>query len=251
MPLCLQKDDQQGGGSVRFSGSDATITNPLDSFLSFVASDIVSIALGIVGLLAVVIHRLTLLDVSAEALTLQTRTDLLAAFACGSVLLNGVSKLDVTTALAESVVLEGSQLTTPEFLATEVNNKSTIAWGLESLLTATPAKSAFLLQQSAAGPWDIAARAGKVPETVTVPETTPLLTRVASPGNTKETYLPTLQNLPGKIEFPYLPSNAQSAVLIPMEDDRVLVLCGNTAKSFTARDVAWSRIVAKRMSNPQ
>jgi hypothetical protein len=154
MPLCLQRDAQQGG-SVRFSGSDATITNPLDSFLSFVASDIVSIALGIVGLLAVVIHRWALLDDSAEALTLQTRTDLLAAFACGSVLLNGVTKLDVTTALAESVVLEGSQLTTPEFLATEVNSKSTIAWGLESLLTATPAKSAFLLQKSAAGPWDM------------------------------------------------------------------------------------------------
>lgn len=247
VPLWQEKNDQ--GGSVRFSGSDATITNPLDSFLSFVASDIVSIALGIAGLLAVVIHRWALLDDSADALTLQTRTDLLATFACGSVLLNGVTKLDVTTALAESVVLEGRQLPTPEFLDAELHGKSTVAWGLESLLAATPGKSALLLQKAPTGTWDIAARAGKVPDSTTVPETTPILNRVASLGNTKETYLPTLQALPGKTEFPYLPSNAQLAVLIPIETDRVLVLSGNTAKSFSPRDIAWSRIVAARMSS--
>eukprot|EP00980_Cylindrotheca_fusiformis_P020973 scaffold7987_cov200-Cylindrotheca_fusiformis.AAC.2 len=246
-----QERNAKQGGSVRFSGSDATITNPVDSFLSFISSDIVSIVLGILGLLAVVIHRWALLDESADALTLQTRTDLLATFACGSVLLNGVTKLDVTTALAESVVLEGIQLTTPEFLDEDVKDKKIIKWGLESLLAATPAKSAVLLRRSNAGTWAVSARAGKVPSNTTVPQTTPILTRVATPGNTKETYLPTLQALPGKTEFPYLPLNSQLAVLIPVDKSRVLVLGGNTSKSFTPRDVAWSRIVADQMSRSQ
>jgi hypothetical protein len=86
-----------------------------------------------------------------------------------------------------------------------------------------------------------------------VPETTPILDRVGSPTNVKETYLPTLQALPGRREFTYLPGNLQLALLIPImnENDesrrKVLVLGGNTAKSFSPRDVAWCRIVAERM----
>jgi len=195
------------------------------------------------------------LDSSAEALTVQTRTDLLATFACGSVLLNGVTKLDVTAALAESVVLEGTQLDGPELTAiTELDDRDTIKSCLESLLAATPAKTAILVQQSSKssnGLWSIVARAGKVPsEATTVPDSTPILNRVGSIGNTKETYLPTLQALPGKLEFPYLPSNTQLALLIPLENNMVLILGGNTAKSFTPRDVAWCRIVADRMGNP-
>lgn len=94
MQLRQETDEQQG--RVRFSGSispDSTLTNPLDAFLSFLASDVLSIALGVIGLFAVVIHRLSFLDDSADTLTVQTRTDLLATFACGSVLLNGVTKL--------------------------------------------------------------------------------------------------------------------------------------------------------------
>jgi hypothetical protein len=248
----FQQNDQQQGGRVRFSGgisSDATLTNPLDAFLSYLASDVLSIALGAVGLLAVVIHRWALLDDSADTLTVQTRTDLLATFACGSVLLNGITKLDVTTALAESVVLEGSQLSTPEIVMT-TQNHPTISWGLESLLAATPAGTAILLQRSSTdAAWSIGARAGTVSSATDIPEAAPILNRVGSPGNVKETYLPTLQALPGKTEFPYLPSNTQLALLIPIENDKVLILGGNTAKSFSPRDVAWCRIIAERMGN--
>ena len=82
-----------------------------------------------------------------------------------------------------------------------------------------------------------------------VPETTPILDRVGSPTNVKETYLPTLQALPGRREFTYLPGNLQLALLIPIDSDstkrKVLVLEGNTAKSFSPRDVAWCWIVAE------
>ncbi|KAG7341571.1 acetylhydrolase [Nitzschia inconspicua] len=245
--------------SVQFSASfnDSLVSsdNPLDQLLAWLSSDIVSIVLGSVGLLAVVIHRLALLDASsttADALTSETRADLLAVFACGSVLLNGVTKLDVTTALAESVVLEGTTLSESEIFSEGVDEEATksLSWALNSLLTATPAKSATILTQNSNGQWNVCSRAGVVPSStkaMTVLKRTPILDRVGTPGNIKETYLPTLQALPGRVEFTYLPSNTQLALLIPISSGMVLVLGSNAAKSFSPRDIAWSRVVAERI----
>jgi hypothetical protein len=250
--------------------------NPLDQLLAWLSSDVVSILLGSVGLLTVVIHRLIVLDASstsADALTLETRADLLAVFACGSVLLDGVTRLDVTTALAESVVLEGNHLSEPEINLEEQNEmedseddgnndiQKTLIWALNSLLCATPAQTAIVLKQNSTGEWKIQSRAGVVPtnpsslssHTTTwgqVPEKSPILDRVGSRGNNVETYLPTLSALPGRLEFTYLPSNTQLALLIPtkMSDGGcVLVLGSNTAKSFSPRDIAWSRVIAERI----
>lgn len=272
------------------------MSNPIDRLLTLLSSDSFSIVSGTIGLLIVVIHRWTMIlaigdadptslgstaavTVAAEALTYQTRTDLLAVFACGSVLLNGVTQLDVTTALAESVVLDGITLSEPEQITSNQrdnnNNKNikaddnTLSWALQSLLVATPAKTAVIItatnddQQQMR--WTIRSRAGIVPSSssssttsTSVPEKSPILDRVGSPNNSKETYLPTLQALPGRAEFTYLPTNAQLAILIPISsslslDDKpktnnsVLVLGGNTAKSFSPRDIAWSRIVAERL----
>ena len=243
--LFLEEEPQRG--SIRFSTSDTdtgaatttTTTSSVDSFLSFVSSDITSIALGGLGLLVVVIHRLSFLDNNVDTMALQTRTDLLAVFACGSVLLNGITKLDVTAALAESVVLKGTVLETPELVVASsgttssshlLDDSRTISWGLESLLTATPAKTAILVQRRRRNnnnnkeeEWTVVARAGMVPSSSTttmdmieIPEATPILDRVGSPNNVKETYLPTLQALPGRLEFTYLPSNTQLALLIPI-----------------------------------
>jgi hypothetical protein len=249
--------------------SSSSLANPLDQFLTLVASDAFSVAFGLLGLLAVVVHRWNLVvdatpdRATAEALTQQTRQDLVAVLASGSVLLNGVTKLDVTAALAESVVLEGKVLPEPEHLGgnDEKNDgaASTLTWALESLLVATPAKTAILIDDTD-DRWTIQCRAGIVPSSVSsLPEKTPILERVGSPENSKETYLPTLQALPGRTELTYLPNNTQMAVLIPIRpsssssDDTsskknsVLVLGGNTAKSFTPRDIAWSRIVAEKL----
>ena len=272
---------------VRFTAGDnyANMDGDLiDTMLSTASSDVVSIVLGMLGLLWVVIHRLTLLDVDeAEALTVQTRTDLLAVLACGSVLLNGVTKLDVTTALAESVVLDGTKMKEPnvQYRSTMAASKfpeikNTISWILDSLLTATPAKTVVLLQrnqndadESSKNQWIVSGRAGVLPTPasspdicIDLPDKTPILDRVGSPGNVKETYLPTLQALPGRFEFfSYLPSNTQLALLIPVAPastdgsssvekryNDILVIGSNTAKSFTPRDIAWTRIVAERIT---
>ena len=267
-----------GDGSGLNTG-DATST--LDSILSFLSSDLVSVVLGLVGLLIVVVHRLTFLDdsvtTSTQALAEQTRTDLLAVFACGSVLLNGITKLDVTSALSESVVLQGIKLDRPEIISSLDSislNSKIIQWGLEALLSATPAQSAIILNKDCETDcWDIQARGGILPpdgpkklvspssglpaggDDGAIEVSTPILDRVGSiarNSNGKETYLPTLQALPGRFEFvPYLPSNTQLVLIVPIFNSRfgssLLVLGSNTAKSFTPRDVAWSRVIAERM----
>ena len=280
----IQRSDRPG--TARFmnpmldsGGMNNDATSTLDSILTLLSSDLVSVALGAIGLLIIVVHRLTLLDdsitASTQALAEQTRTDLLAVFACGSVLLNGITKLDVTSALSESVVLQGIKLESPEILQQDNSiNVDTIQWGLNSLLSATPAQSAVILKEENDG-WKIQARAGILPpngpKALVPPEagqqqqkegrvelSTPILDRVGSSTRNpsgKETYLPTLQALPGRFEFvPYLPSNTQLVLMVPIfntgrtkSSTNVLVLGSNTAKSFSPRDVAWSRVIAERM----
>jgi hypothetical protein len=254
-----EKDNGGSSASVRFSGVSIEssskaddITNSLDFLLGLVVSDIASIILGSIGLAFVVFHRLSLLDEQVADTTIlaqQTRTDLLAVFASGSVLLNGITKLDITSALSESVVLEGTKLGNP-IVDTE---NPTIQWGLQALLRATPAKTAVIMEGKPGSQWSIIALAGIVPsQNNPLPENTPILDRVGS-QTTKETYLPTLQALPGRFEFSYLPANSQLALLIPLSAtasvSRVLVLGSNTAKSFTPRDIAWCRVVAERMAS--
>ena len=260
---CLfEQSEKRSGGSVRFSGIETTrksddLTNSFDASLSFLSSDIASIVLGGVGLAVIVAHRLSLIDevLDTTSMAQQTRTDLLAVFACGSVLLEGITKLDVTSALSESVPLNGVVLDEP-IVNDDNNNASnpnpTISWALQSLLQATPCMSAVVMEKKKKknnhDEWTVTAMAGTVPSTnVPVPDVTPILDRVAS-QTIKETYLPTLQALPGKFEFTYLPSNTQLALLIPIRVGQVLVLGSNTAKSFSPRDVAWCRVVAERMN---
>jgi hypothetical protein len=110
-PQQLQDEKGAATNRIRFTVADSltmTTNNPLDTSLSLFSLDVNSIGLGLVSLLVVVLHRLSFLDDSSpDTMTLQTRTDLLAVFACGSVLLNGITRLDVTAALAKSVVLVG------------------------------------------------------------------------------------------------------------------------------------------------
>jgi hypothetical protein len=191
----------------------------------------------------------------------ETRSDLLAVFACGAVLLNGVSKLDVTSALAESVVLDGSTLAEPALYHHDSMNNDTVRWALSAILAATPAVTVVLLEfdDTSKSSWRTVACAGIVPEEDnfrrgTTLDSNPILSRFLKDKNT-ETYLPTLQALPGKVEFSYLPPNTQEALLLPIisasttSAGKVLVLGSNTAKSFTPRDIAWCRVLASRIAN--
>lgn len=247
---------EKKGGTARFTGVDESrgASSALDFVLSLIVSDIGSIILGLIGLTIVVGHRLGAMDTLAvDTMGQETRSDLLATFASGAVLLNGVSKLDVTSALAETVQLDGVQLEQPEVTA-ETTNDTKLRWSLESLLVATPARSVVLLALDEYGRWNVSASAGVVPKdkslrTALSLETAPILDRFRKDVS-KETYLPTLQALPGKSEFIYLPINTQGALLVPVRETptKVLVLGSDTAKSFTPRDIAWCRVLAERIN---
>jgi len=256
LSVAADGEKERTGGRAKFSGLDDSggATNAFDYALQLISSDVGSIVLGLIGLFICVGHRLSGLDdLSTETMGQETRSDLLAVFASGAVLLNGVSKLDVTSALAESVQLEGVRLSEIKFIGGSLDNNSDIAWAMDSVLTATPAKTAALLRDE--NGWSISALGGVVPEDPELQQaisvtSTPILDRFRK-DMSKESYLPTLQALPGRVEFTYLPQNAQEALLLPVSSSNggksVLVLGSDTAKSFTPRDVAWCQVLASRL----
>jgi len=253
----------------------------IDYFLTLLTSDIGSIVIGSIGLILALCNRLFTVDFDssisatyAESINIQSRNDLLAVFASGAVLLNGISKLDVTSVLAESVVLNGNLLDQPKFVNLDtrmyisdenVSSTNDLEWAMESILSSTPAKTAVLLTSTTASTnnpsssWMPILIAGIVPsnyiDEIIIPKdmSTPILDRFLKQENAKESYLPTLQALPGKVEFIYLPDNAQEALLLPIrsKDGKkfALVLGSDTAKSFTPRDVAWSQVLVTRIGD--
>ena len=266
-----------GKGTARLSGpKDTGATGIVDSVLTLLSSDGASIALGLLGITICLFNRLSHIDDydaltavadGADALGRQSRADLLAVFASGAILLNGISKLDVTSALAESVVLDGVQLDGTAIywealegvgLILDQNDNDSvqteITWALESVLDATPAKTAVIMAfDTSSGSWTPVAASGTVPADESLQRalpqgrTTPILDRFQGGGMTKESYLPTLQALPGRVEFTYLPPNTQEALVLPMSSSSVLVLGSDTAKSCTPRDVAWAQVIASRL----
>jgi hypothetical protein len=241
----------------------------------------------------------------ATAMGEETRANLLAVFAIGTVLLNGLSRLDVQSVLAEAVELQGTLVTEPVLLldtaavnttttttttttlllADQYSTQKQLGWTLASIAAATPASTAILLVHSLLGQrWKPVAYTGVVHPTLptldddddtntTSPATTtPIMDRFLrdklpiQDGRQlrSESYLPTLQALPGKTEFTnfLLPPNTQAALLLPVvlppqpaaaaaKDEQyrqaVLLLGSNQARSFTPRDIAWCQTVIARL----
>lgn len=307
------KDDtgtaQKNAAKVRFSSTETADTNPVDATLSWITSDIGSIILGGVGLVLLLVGRLILdgtsitgssssasYDAATAAANMgaQARVNLLAVFAVGSVLLNGLSQLDVQSVLAEQVDLQGSLVAEPVLLLHSKDdlpaNERQLSWALSSIAAASPAATAVLLLRSRDDErWKPVAYTGVVPPNLLLsdpllPEQTPILDRflikqqqlIPSTTTTnanvvgavekrrEETYLPTLQALPGRTEFTsyLLPPNTQAALLLPLmlkgvasssgqqqQQQAVLLLGSNQARSFTPRDIAWSQTVATRLED--
>lgn len=251
--------------------SDSSPTAILDYILYILTSDIGSIILGSIGLVIALYSRLSSIDYEASmiessaaaAMGQQARADLLGVFASGAVLLNGVSKLDVTSVLAESVDLEGDTLSEPTYVKrnlTGMKKNDDFIWAMNAALDATPAKSAVILM-NIDDRWVPTMLAGTVPgdrimreesPSVIIGRDTPILDRFMRQEGSKESYLPTLQALPGKVEFTYLPSNCQEALALPLSMQgykAALVLGSNAAKSFSPRDIAWCQILARKLDN--
>ncbi len=250
--------------------SEISPTSIFDYILSLFTSELSSIILGSLGILLALSNRLSSIDYEASSIAMnqaadmgmQSRMDLLAVFSAGAVLLNGLSKLDVTSTLAETVVLEGKSLEAIEYVDSMLEGKETLRWAMQAARRSTPAKSVVVLGHSSENSeWVICALDGIVPSTETsrkvIPDesTTPILNRFLKDGQgNKETYLPTLQALPGRSEFTYLPTNTQEVLMLPIDVDgkynkAALVLGSDTAKTFSPKDVAWCQVLANRLQN--
>jgi len=286
------------GDSSGATSASATM-GPIDAVLSWITSDVGSIALGAMGLVLLLVGRLLLDDdivQDGSNLVVQTRVNLLAVLAIGAVLLNGLSELDVQTALAEQVTLEGIEVDSTVFVQQQqqqekqyltATQQKEIGWALDSICTATPAATAVLMIATSNKKWKPVAFRGIVPPNLALRDSseiklsdqTPIMDRFrpssvsTSTDSTsttvarQESYLPTLQALPGKTEFVQflLPSNAQAALLIPtmiqqqqqnnsnssssnaQARQAVLLLGSNQARSFTPQHVAWCQAIAARL----
>lgn len=265
-------------------------TAAIDYVLTILTSDIGSIIIGSIGLLIALYNRISTIDFDssaisatyAESINIQSRNDLLAVFASGAVLLNGISKLDVTSVLAESVILNGYEVSEPLFVnqdeptlqetfqGLDDEKAKGLKWAIEAVIEATPAKTAVILASvsntQSQSSWIPLLMSGILPSSevdryvISESLSTPILDRFLKQDNAKESYLPTLQALPGKVEFTYLPDNAQEVLLLPIKIRRfeggvrkettyALALGSDTAKSFTPRDVAWCQVLARRLGD--
>jgi Cofactor assembly of complex C subunit B, CCB2/CCB4 len=325
VPTTAAKVALSAGKSLDKDSIDASERNPIDATLSWLTSDVGSLILGGAGLLLLLLSRFmfsgsiddgSLLSSTGSsnedftnALSEETRANLLAVFAIGTVLLNGLSQLDVQSALAEQVVLQGPLVAEPIFIddngiLRDQGIKEQIAWTLSSVVAATPASTAILLVHAGTpGRWKPMAYVGVVHPNLAVyigdnnmavesaiPAKTPIMDRFLTqsielpPGaaagsgekQRSESFLPTLQALPGKTEFTthLLPVNTQAALLLPLlllvgrggcdgtENNEtgtdvapathtrtrsVLLLGSNQARSFTPRDIAWCQTVVARL----
>jgi len=278
-PEDLMRDDKPTVSitGIRSINRSLSFSSSIDYILSFLVSDIGSISLGLIGLCICMFNRLSSIDLDASLLEsgttnvmgIQSRTDILAVIASGSVLLNGVSKLDVTSALATSVTLEGKVLEIPllvennPWILTKKPSSShsfqQVFWALDSFLTLV--QTAVLLGHDGKQ-WYLLALSGIIPHPINnrtvspLSSSTPILDKFLK--SSKETYLPTLQSLPGKTEFTYLPQNAQEVLLLPVvlsedvehgqeKNTIVVALASDTAKSLTPRDIAWCQVIANRL----
>ncbi|KAL7451676.1 hypothetical protein ACHAWC_003499, partial [Mediolabrus comicus] len=261
----------------------------IDSILLNLTSDRTSLLLGMVGIVILLLNRIISFPEDAAYEASRSRIDLLGVFAAGSVLLNGITKLDVESVTAEQVALEGVNEGRVVWYNGDFEydgNRATVEWTLSSLIKCSPARTAVLLgkHQKESERWVPLAMTGILPSDTSLrtslrTDSTPILDRMlrddgsikgGTVGGTEvigsqkrkgpnESYLPTLQALPGKIEFSYLPSNAQEALLLPVppssSTDEVdgcryaIVLGGDTAKSFAPRDISWCKEIASWLSS--
>jgi len=228
----------------RFATKDSEVSDfaggGFGSFINFLTSNTFGIATGGVCLLLLVINRLTTPDLYDS----QSRSDIIAVIASGSLILSAFSLLDVQVREAEKVELEGSRASEYSKAIAAEEDRNEIEWAAETLLKATPCKTLLIYYKD-----KTIARFGVMGSSRKV-KNAPILNKAMS-GNS-EVYLPALQVLPGKIEFDYLPPNCQSVVLQPLQasdgsNAGVLVLGGDQARAFTERDIAVARRVSQRI----
>lgn len=200
-----------------------------------------SIGAGVAGIFILLANRLS---VDLDRITdVQSRADIISVVACSALLLNVLSEQDIVARDREAVPLVGFALKSP---VVSGDQQAATKWYIDAILQGTPATSVHVVRDSLVvgrggviGQGDprtsgaLAQADGGVPMNRMT-----ILQKVLQGG--EEVYLPDLQILPGKVEFTYLPINAQSVVILPLPDGAVVVAT-NQAKVFKVADLSRLR----------
>lgn len=178
--------------------------------------------------------------VTANLTDTQARSDVLGVILSAVLILTGLIWQRVQPIAPERVDLigeEGFELASnlPDAIQTE------LAWASHGLLTNTVTRSLVLWYDG-----QVLLRRGILPKQRQV-KPGPILNRVLE--KQQPVYLVALKLYPGKVEFDYLPANAQGVICQPVGDRGVLILAADAPRSYTRQDEAWIAAIADKLAN--
>jgi Cofactor assembly of complex C subunit B, CCB2/CCB4 len=169
----------------------------------------------------------------------QSRSDVVGVILCAVMILIGLLWQRIQPKTPDTVVLLGKEgLEISGDLTAAV--QAELAWASHLLLTNTATRSLCLYMDGQT----ILRRGILVEQGQVVPG--PILERVLK--TQKPIYLVDLKVYPGKIEFNYLPENAQGIICQPVGAKGVLVLAANAPRSYTRQDEAWIAGIADKLA---
>ena len=210
---------------------------------ALILSPEVSIGVGLALLLTLVFNRLF----TDELLNSQSRADLIATIGPTVLVLEGLTRLDITPREAEPMPLDGREVSwVAPGLAPALQRQ--LEWTVEAAMTVLPTSSlamwyggetVALRGKLAEG---VAADGAEAHASAVVPG--PLLRKASESKSGAPDYLPNLQVLPGRVEFTYLPAATQAVLLVPLPKQGVLILGSDKQRAFREDDVAWARQLA-------
>jgi hypothetical protein len=191
---------------------------------------------GVLGSTLLVLNRLFLtVDLTGS----QSRSDALGVVLSALLILTGLLWQRVQPRTPEAVELIGKQgfeidLTLPESVRVE------LAWASYSLLTNTPTQSIAIWYDG-----KTLLRRGVLGVDANVTPG-PIVQR--SLKTEKPVYLVSLKLYPGRVEFSYLPENAQAVICQPIGKQGVMVLGANAPRSYTQDHEAWVSAIADKLT---
>jgi Cofactor assembly of complex C subunit B, CCB2/CCB4 len=193
------------------------------------------IAAGMLAGLLLFANRL----VTPELTVNQSRSDALGVIVCAVLILVGLLWERVQPEMRDSVELTGTEVFALKPDLTE-GLQAEIAWASHILLTNTLTRSMVVV-------WDgeVLLRRGILSD-VTEVVAGKILKRVIE--TQKPIYLVDSNKYPGKIEFNYLPENAQAIICQPIAPKGVLILGSNTPRCYTQQDENWITAIAQKLS---
>ena len=190
---------------------------------------------GGLGGVLLLINRLT----TSQLFESQARSDALGIILSAVLILIGLIWQEIQPRSPDTVILVGEEgFELAEDLPEAV--KIELAWASRLLLTNTVTRSIVVYYQDR-----VLLRRGILGKSDRV---TPgkILQRVMELQ--KPIYLVDLKLYPGRIEFDYLPDNAQGVICQPLGDRGALILAANSPRSYTKQDENWIEAIADKLA---